>query len=133
MVALWSRGAGTLLECGFVSRAQAWAEQSLSIFKGDTRALWVLRFSQTNPSLANRYFQVLLEGTEGDDGFYISYSVIARNANEAARLCLEMESPRHSEPLAVKECNALGKCDKTPIGVFEVGGYCFFPLDAPDD
>ncbi|RYX85243.1 tetratricopeptide repeat protein [bacterium] len=137
---VWSRGAFTLIRCGFTQRAQAWAKESLEIYVANSQALDILRLSNPDAPLAKRHFHVLLEGIEDSyegieesQGFFISYLVVARDANEAQSLALAMETPRHQTKPKVSECKFIDKCDKTPIGVYEVGPYSCFPPDSEDE
>lgn len=138
LAVFWSQGGQALAECGEIERAHQWALEALRANRTDEQALSLLRETSTGLPQASRYFQVLLEGDfkdedDNDLGFYTSFLVVARIAEEAEQLALAMEAPRWDTPLHVSECQFEGECELQPIGVFDVGSYCFFPRDGQED
>ncbi len=134
----WEQGGRALLQCGEIERAHQWALESLQEKRTYSDALELLR--DTTPDLpeAARYFQVLLKGEFTDEdgeemGFFTSFSVVARIAEEAEQLALQMESPRWDTPIHVVECQFVDECELQSIGVFDVGPYNCYPLNAEDE
>lgn len=137
----WVQGGFALLSCEQNTMAHEWALQALEIDRLSSEALRLLRFSNPATPLGTRCFQVMLEGDwvqsadedhEGS-GFFTSLSVVARVAEEAETLALQMEAPRWETSLRVEECEEFSPCDETPVGVYEVNPYNIFPRVAQDE
>ena len=134
----WEQSGVALKECGSIERAHHYALKALEEDRTNKEALRLLRDTSPNLPEASRYFQVLLKGdfVDEDDeemGFITSFSVVARVAEEAEQLALQMEAPRWEIPPHVLECEFEGECELQSIGVFDVGPYNCYPLHAEDE
>lgn len=134
----WEQGGRALLQCGEVERAYQWAREALNEKRTHAGALQLLRDATPDLPQASRYFQVLLEGDalfeDGEEmGFITSYEIVARVAEEAEQLALQMEAPRWETPVHVMECEFQGESESQSIGIFHIGGYGFFPRNEDED
>lgn len=142
LVSAWAQGGFALLDSGQEWEAQEWATRALAIDRTDREALQLLRYSQPDSPKARQYFKVILQGEvpagsfEEDEGFagkdmafFAPFTVIARSEDEARDLAFKFEALRWDTPLKVESSELEGQCEPLIIGIWQVYGYCFFPLD----
>lgn len=136
----WSQSASALFDCGEKSRARDWAQEAFALNPLNLEAIDLLRRTREPSIEAEMYFAVTLEGVwnEPDEngaplGFFTTFLTVARNANEATRLAAELAALRPDEKLEVEGCEAAGRCERQPVGVYEVTPPNTFPLENQDD
>lgn len=139
---VWAQGGQALLDCGENEKAREWARHALEWERTNGDALQLLRLSHPTAPRGSRYFEVMLEGDwveigEEDQeaiGFIKTFMVVARVAEEAEKLALEMEAA-HTETSSVRvtECQSSGECDETAVGVYEASCYHLFPRSGQDE
>jgi tetratricopeptide (TPR) repeat protein len=132
----WAMGGRALLKCGHTEDALEWAQMAVNVDRTNVAAYALLRDASPELPKGARYFSVLLEGefeAEDNTSFFTSYVVIARVAEEAEQIALEMEAPHWETPPHVVEVEFLGDCELQTIGVCDASPYSVFPRDAEEE
>jgi tetratricopeptide (TPR) repeat protein len=145
----WAMGAMALDACEQFDEAREWARQALQADRCCEDALLLLRELTTNAPTAAQFWNVTLEGDwiadsdeseEADEesqetksGFFTTFAVVARDADEARNLALAMEEPHWPTPLRVEECEVVGACDEQAVGVTQASPYMVFERHPEDE
>jgi tetratricopeptide (TPR) repeat protein len=128
--------ADALLEKGARSEALASAWDAIALDRGNERAQWIIREIEGQRSDSAKVFHLSLRGRweraidDEDRGFYVSYSVVADDEDEAVRLASRFEPEHVRASLTLNEAKEEKKCGETlPKGVYWAAGRAFFPED----
>ena len=129
-----------LMGCEKTEMAGDWAQSALEVDRSNGQALLLARDTTPDLPVADKTFQVMLEGRWQDNetgekplGFFTTLYLVAADAEAAQLQALLFESPRWEHPLKVEECEPIGDCELQPCCIYAVEGYNFYPLGVEDD